>query len=417
MDESDGQLLAATARGDAEAFGRFYRRYEPRMLSYAIAHCANASDVADVVGETFLAALGAAGRFSDDGGDAAAWLLGIARHVLAHQRRSFARRQRLLGRLQALPALSPDEADAVEAAIDACRLAPRLAAALGTLRAKDRELLQLVSGDGLSPAQAGAVLGMNPNTARVRLPRARARLRDALAGTHHGSDPIPPTRTGRCRMLSLDDRPAPPKLPQFSRDLEQFLLAAARAPASRRPATAARRRKYAAAGLATAAVVAAAAAGIDHAAGGGPHPPGAGGPAATQSGGVHIHLAAFSVDSNPGGTVTLTLTQGQIFDPSTLRQALAKAGVPALVTVGSVCTVPGPSDALPLVISRPAQQPGGSSVTIITPSAIPAGEKLSVGYFAVPGGGGVHISLVPDNAPLTCTSTPPAPPGRGGAAR
>jgi hypothetical protein len=27
------------------------------------------------------------------------------------------------------------------------------------------------------------VLGMNPNTARVRLSRARARLRDALAGT------------------------------------------------------------------------------------------------------------------------------------------------------------------------------------------------------------------------------------------
>jgi DNA-directed RNA polymerase specialized sigma24 family protein len=58
-----------------------------------------------------------------------------------------------------------------------------LATALKTLRAKDRELLQLVSGDGLSPAQAGAVLGMNPNTARIRLSRARARLRDALAGT------------------------------------------------------------------------------------------------------------------------------------------------------------------------------------------------------------------------------------------
>jgi RNA polymerase sigma-70 factor (ECF subfamily) len=191
MEESDGQLLAATARGDAEAFGRFYRRHEQLILSYAIAHCFNASDVADVVGETFLAALGAAGRFSDAGGDAVPWLFGIAHRVLAHQRRSYTRRQRLLGRLQALPALTPDEAAAVDAAIDASRLAPQLEAALRTLHAKDRELLQLVSGDGLSTTQAGAVLGMNPNTARLRLSRARARLRDTLAA----SDPDSSSRS------------------------------------------------------------------------------------------------------------------------------------------------------------------------------------------------------------------------------
>jgi RNA polymerase sigma-70 factor (ECF subfamily) len=112
MDESDADLLAATVRGDAEAFGRFYRRHEHRVLSYAVARCASAGDVADVVGETFLAALGSAARFTDDGGDAAPWLFGIARRVLAHQRRSFARRQRLVHRLGQFPSLNPDEAEA-----------------------------------------------------------------------------------------------------------------------------------------------------------------------------------------------------------------------------------------------------------------------------------------------------------------
>lgn len=171
MDESDTDLLEATARGEAEAFGRFYRRHEQRVLCY-------------VVGETFLGALGSAPRFSGRGsnadGDAIAWLFGIARRVLAHQRRSFARRQRLVSRLERLPSLNPDEAEAVEAAIDATRLAPRLAAAMVTLRPKDRELLRLVGGDGLSPSQAGAVLGMNANTARVRLSRARARMQSLL---------------------------------------------------------------------------------------------------------------------------------------------------------------------------------------------------------------------------------------------
>ena len=195
MDESDADLLAATVRGDAEAFGRFYCRHERRVLSYAIARCVNASDVADVVGEKFLTALGSAARFSDDGGDAIPWLYGIARRVLAHQRRSFVRRQRLVHRLGQLPSLNPDEAEAVEAAIDASRLAPQLAAALATLGPKDRELLRLVSGDGLAPAQAGAVLGMNANTARVRLSRARARLQSLLARMPQPTGPLPEPAT------------------------------------------------------------------------------------------------------------------------------------------------------------------------------------------------------------------------------
>ena len=87
-----------------------------------------------------------------------------------------------------MPAFCPDEAEAVDKAIDAARLAPKLRAALAGLQAKDRELLLLVARDGLEPGPAGAVLGMNPNTARLRLSRARKRLRVSLdepaPGTH-----------------------------------------------------------------------------------------------------------------------------------------------------------------------------------------------------------------------------------------
>lgn len=215
-------------------------------------------------------------------------------------------------------------------------------------------------------------------------------------------------------MLNLDDRPAVPPLPQFSRDMQHFLLTAARATATARVTPRRRLGRYAAAGLAAAAVATAVAVGVEYAASGGSHHPGAaptGSP--TQTGGVHIHLAAFSVETHPDGTVTLTLTQGQLFDPNAVRRALARAGVPAVVTVNSVCTVPGrPSNGLPQVISG-TRSSDGQTVTTITPSAIPAGEKLSFGYFAVANGGGLHISLVPDNAPLTCTSTPPAAPHHG----
>jgi hypothetical protein len=212
-------------------------------------------------------------------------------------------------------------------------------------------------------------------------------------------------------MLNLDDRPALPAIPRFRRDMEQSLIAAARAekPAPAGPAP--QRRRYLVGGVAAAAVVAAGAVGIGYAVTGSHSPsatPGGNLSGSPNASGVHIHLAAFSVDSQPGGTVTLTLTQQQILDPTALRRALAQAGVPALVTVGSVCTTPGPASVQPF--SAPEHQADGSSITTITPSEIPVGDELSVGYFTVPGGAGVHISLVQDRLPLTCSSAPPAPP-------
>lgn len=207
-------------------------------------------------------------------------------------------------------------------------------------------------------------------------------------------------------MLSPDDRPAPPAIPHFSRDMESALVAAARASSPRRPARAARFRRYAAAGIAAAAVTVAAGVGVDNAISHG-HSAASGGSAGRI---VHIHDAAFSVDSNAGGTVTVTLARDHVLDPGALRHALAEAGAPALVTAGSVCYVPGPSGALAQAVSPPRHLADGSTTVTITPSAIPAGSKLSIGYFQVPAGGGIYVSLVPDNAPLTCTPTPPARP-------
>ena len=184
MSTNDADLLAATAAGDADAFGSFYRRHEALVFAYAVHRCTNASDVADVVGDTFMGALRSAPRFAERDRDAVPWLLTIARRALAHQRRSFLRRQRLDRRMASLPTFSADEADAVGAALDAARLAPELSAALRTLAPKDQELLMLVHRDGLAPTQAGRVVGMNANTARLRLSRARARLRERLGDVY-----------------------------------------------------------------------------------------------------------------------------------------------------------------------------------------------------------------------------------------
>ncbi len=51
---------------------------------------------------------------------------------------------------------------------------------------------------------------------------------------------------------------------------------------------------------------------------------------------VHVNLAAWSVNTTSAGLVDITIRD--LKDPALLRQALADAGVPAMVTFGKVCT-------------------------------------------------------------------------------
>ncbi|MDQ6777033.1 MAG: sigma-70 family RNA polymerase sigma factor [Actinomycetota bacterium] len=128
--------------------------------------------VEDVVAETFLVAWR---RFSEIGGDPLPWLLGVARRVLANELRGDRRRVALVDRLQGLTGTatssweSPAEINGV------------LAAALGRLSEREREVLLLVAWDGLDPARAAQVLGCSPTAFRVRLHRARRRIAKELA--------------------------------------------------------------------------------------------------------------------------------------------------------------------------------------------------------------------------------------------
>ena len=55
--------------------------------------------------------------------------------------------------------------------------------ALQALSEQDREVLLLANWEGLTPTEIAAVIGVPAATARTRLHRARARLRDELQRT------------------------------------------------------------------------------------------------------------------------------------------------------------------------------------------------------------------------------------------
>jgi RNA polymerase sigma-70 factor (ECF subfamily) len=147
-------------------FADLYAAHAPRVLAFCLRRTTR--DFAeDALAETFAVAWR---RRDDLPREPLPWLLGVARKVLANQRRAASRRQALAQRLAAVPPIAP--ADTV---------GPPVVEALETLSAADREVLMLTAWDGLSAAEAATVLGCSPLAVRLRLSRARKKLRDALA--------------------------------------------------------------------------------------------------------------------------------------------------------------------------------------------------------------------------------------------
>lgn len=144
----------------------------------------------------------------------------------------------------------------------------------------------------------------------------------------------------------------------------------------------------------------------------------------TGAGSVHIRTAAFSVDSLTDGTVHVTWDKQRYFqDREGLQQALRKAGFPVLVKEGVFCKGPQDDGYLePSGVGRgvdrvmKGERGGGNTVVFVfSPSAMPAGKQLFIGFLSpsqlavTHGQPGSVERLVPTGVPLTCTTQAPPP--------
>jgi RNA polymerase sigma factor (sigma-70 family) len=154
------------------------------VFRYAMSRCGRAA-AEEIVAETFAEAVHARGSFDAERGTPRAWLLGIATNRIRGLRRNETRHLTLLGHRAGLDdgrlTDLPDRVDAVA-------LAPALARALAALPASERAAFLLHAVAELAPAEVAVALGISPEAARVRLHRARTRLRtDLAAHVHEGA--------------------------------------------------------------------------------------------------------------------------------------------------------------------------------------------------------------------------------------
>ena len=189
--EEDGELLGRLG-SDPAALELFYRRHVAGVAAFVARRVRDADAVADIVSNTFLAAIRGAGGFDPGRSPDSArfWLLGIARREIADHHGSAGRQHALARRERGRRQLSDDETARIDELIDAQRLAPEIQAALDELSPAVREAFLLVAVDGVPQAAAAGVLGISHVALRARLTRARLHLRRRLQdAAPAGTDP------------------------------------------------------------------------------------------------------------------------------------------------------------------------------------------------------------------------------------
>lgn len=180
---TDGQLLARAARGDADAFSEVYARHETIVLGFLARRTRDPHRAADLTAETFAAAILAAGTFRDEGQSALAWLLGIARNLLARSHEREAVERRALARLGVeREPLGEESFERIEALVDATDPANPLLAALDALPPAQREAVRAFVIDEEPYAALAERLGVGEATMRQRVSRGLASLRTSLGG-------------------------------------------------------------------------------------------------------------------------------------------------------------------------------------------------------------------------------------------
>jgi RNA polymerase sigma factor (sigma-70 family) len=181
MSFSTDRLVSPTVPADITGrlgeFELLYRSNVAPVTAFFARRSRDPQVVADLTADTFVEAIKSFGSSPPVRGSERPWLFAIARRVYAKHCARTTRRQDAARRDAGRQILDEDATEQLTARIDAELPGRQLLHALAALSELDREAVELVDLAGLSPKEAAETLGVSPNTLRVRLFRARAKLR------------------------------------------------------------------------------------------------------------------------------------------------------------------------------------------------------------------------------------------------
>jgi RNA polymerase sigma-70 factor, ECF subfamily len=179
-----GELIRAAQRGEREAFDELVRQTYVDTFSLACRLTGNEEDARDVAQDAYLRAWRGIGRFRGEA-EFSTWMYRITANAAStHTRRRRRLRTEVLDdhmepiedRIESLPGPAAESAEGLE----------RVSQAIATLPAKLRHVVVLKDVYGLSHEDIAAELDISVAAAKVRLHRARRKLKDMLY--EHGEE-------------------------------------------------------------------------------------------------------------------------------------------------------------------------------------------------------------------------------------
>ena len=188
--DSDEALLRCLQDGDEQAFTALAERYHSSLLRLALSFVPNPAIAEEVVQDTWLVMLRGLGQF-EGRSSLRTWLFAI---LVNRARSTGAREARTVPVAGAGPAVDASRFDFAggwavppqhwiedaENRLDAVKLSGLLRGCLAELPARQREVVLLRDGEGLSSEEVCQVLAVSPANQRVLLHRGRSRLRQLL---------------------------------------------------------------------------------------------------------------------------------------------------------------------------------------------------------------------------------------------
>ncbi len=175
--ETDEQLLEQAVNGDPKAFQVVYERYRDPIFRFAYRLLGSAEAAEDVAHDCFLSLIAEPGRFDPTRASLRTYLYGAARNQAAKRYQTFGR-ESAIEDLVAEPQMH-DRHQPIKQVLDD-ELASEVQSAIASLPPLQREALVLFEYEDLSLAEIGAIVGVDSNTVKARLFRARDKLRGRL---------------------------------------------------------------------------------------------------------------------------------------------------------------------------------------------------------------------------------------------
>jgi RNA polymerase sigma-70 factor (ECF subfamily) len=175
--ETDERLLEQAANGQTEAFQILYERYRDPIFRFAYRMLGSPEAAEDVAHDCFLGLIKEPRRFDQEKASLRTYLYAAARNQAAKRYQTFGR-EAALDDLTSEPRQS-DRHQPIRQLLDG-ELTEEVRNAIASLPPLQREALVLFEYEELSLAEIAAIVGVDSNTVKARLFRARDKLRARL---------------------------------------------------------------------------------------------------------------------------------------------------------------------------------------------------------------------------------------------